>query len=160
MKPTIHIIHGFICSGKTTFAEKLAKEKNAIIFSFDEWMVKIFGPKHSDLEGFKYGSKIQDLISSVYRRILELGIDVILDDGFWLRSDRDRIRRYAIENGFDCILYSINCPEKILIQRLRNRNARQSDDSVYISESKFMNSKQHFEPLGQDEESIHINTNT
>lgn len=37
--PTVHMIHGFVGVGKTTFAKKLQQEVNAVRFSPDEWMI-------------------------------------------------------------------------------------------------------------------------
>ena len=39
---TVHLIHGYFATGKTTFAKQLAKETGAILFSFDEWYMKLF----------------------------------------------------------------------------------------------------------------------
>ena len=39
ISPTIHMMFGFIGSGKSTFARKLESELRAARFSPDEWMV-------------------------------------------------------------------------------------------------------------------------
>jgi len=37
------MIHGYLGTGKTTFARKLERELPAIRFSHDEWITRIFG---------------------------------------------------------------------------------------------------------------------
>src|SRR2546421_108333 len=40
---TVHLIHGFLGSGKTTFARQLEESLPAIRFTHDEWMSRIYG---------------------------------------------------------------------------------------------------------------------
>jgi predicted kinase len=40
---TVHLIHGCLGAGKTTFAKKLAEEVNGVRFNPDEWMVRLYG---------------------------------------------------------------------------------------------------------------------
>jgi len=160
MKPTIHMLHGRICSGKTTFAKQLEKDKKAVRFSADEWMAQLFGSKHSDLDGINYSNKVRELIYSLYTRLLSLGIDVILDDGFWTRADRNHMRKHADELDVNHKLYFISCPEEVLLNRLKKRNENLQDNALNISESKFKMAKDIFEPLGEDEEFELIDMNT
>lgn len=90
IKPTAHLIIGFIGSGKTTFAKKLEKETGAVRFTKDEWMVRIFGNSFSK-DNFQndkfheYDSKMAKLATEMALRCLKAGTSVIIDDGFWYR---------------------------------------------------------------------------
>lgn len=90
---TVHMIHGYLGAGKTTFARKLEEELPAIRFTQDEWITRIFGDQHLDPE--KMLKPVHDLIESCWTRCVELGLDVVLDDGFWSRKDRDETRAKA-----------------------------------------------------------------
>jgi predicted kinase len=41
--PTVHMIHGYLGAGKTTFARRLEQELPAIRFTHDEWMARLYG---------------------------------------------------------------------------------------------------------------------
>ncbi len=98
--PTLHCIHGFLGSGKTTFSKSLAQELNALYLSNDLWMVQLFG-HNPDKSAFDYYPALIDLQYDVARDVLNNGRDVILDHGFWRRDDRDRARRFCYDHAFD-----------------------------------------------------------
>lgn len=43
-KPTLHLIHGYLGAGKTTFARKLEIDTKALRFTLDEWIVQTVRP--------------------------------------------------------------------------------------------------------------------
>ncbi|MGD0021365.1 MAG: ATP-binding protein [Smithellaceae bacterium] len=157
-QPTIHMLCGLICSGKTTLARKLEKDFNAVAFSPDEWMAQLFGSEHTDQYGFKYAPKVHALVCKIYERLLQLNVDVILDSGFWSKFERDQVRRKAVELGVKHKLYFLDCSKDICMQRLRERNTQRRPDAIVIPENKFLQSLNLFQPPGADEEFEHIET--
>ena len=156
MKATIHMLCGLPCSGKSTLARKIEKERKAVIFSPDEWMSIIFGPCHSDRRGFDYAQNVASLMNRIYARLVELNIDIIIDDGFISRASRNSIRQEATKLGADHKLYFLSCSEETLLQRLRKRNAELKDGEIYIPEWKFKKIRELFEPPDENEEFILI----
>ena len=77
---TLHLMVGLPCSGKTTKAKKLEREYNALLLTPDVWHIKLFG---HDLG--KYHEKNHSAVESIMwdhaSRVLQLGLDVILDFG-------------------------------------------------------------------------------
>ena len=55
---------------------------------------------------------ILEVMEPLWLRCLALGVDVVLDHGFWSRSERDRARRLASEAGADAVLYALSCEEE------------------------------------------------
>ena len=55
------------------------------------------------------------------QRILALGLDVILENGFWSRQERDGIRARAAELGVPVELFYLHVPRAELARRLRAR---------------------------------------
>jgi predicted kinase len=49
--PTVHLIHGYLGTGKTTLAKQLAEEVNGVRFNSDEWMVRLHGEDPPDAYG-------------------------------------------------------------------------------------------------------------
>lgn len=147
------MIHGYLGSGKTTFARKLERELPAIRFSQDEWVTRIFGNRHLDPETML--EPIRYLIDFCWTRCVELGLDVVLDSGFWTRKDRDETRTKAATLGAECRLYCLSVSNDIAWARVEQRN-RSLKDSWFIDRNAFdvLKALRGFDPVGSDEPHI------
>ena len=97
--PTAHLIHGYLGAGKTTFARRLERNIPAIRFSHDEWMVRFYG-NDPPIEHFaEFYRRVSEQTEEVWSRCLELGLDVVLDFGFWTRRERDATREKILAIG-------------------------------------------------------------
>ncbi len=147
---TAHLIYGYLGSGKTTFAKKLEHEVAALRFSPDEWMAHLFGTNPPAEHFSEYYQKIDGLIARYWVDALRLGLDVILDFGFWSRESRDKARAVIAENGALHRLYFLDCPESLQRERCRMRN-HDLQGSLIIDDNTFEIFRTRFEPLGADE---------
>ncbi len=124
MKPTLHLMVGLPCSGKTTLAKKLELNPSALRFTPDEWHTRLFG---SDLENLEEHNArhnlIEEMLWEVGARALALGVNVILDFGFWAKEERDFFRARALELGAKCQIHFLAVAKTELLERLRLRNA-------------------------------------
>ncbi len=145
-----HLIHGYLGAGKTTFSKQLERELSALRYSPDEWLVTLFGHDPPAEHFAESSARVFSLIDRQWPRALELGVDVILDFGFWSRSARDAARAAARDVGAETRLYSLTCPEPIARARCLARNA-EADGTLFISENTFELLKNRFEPLAADE---------
>lgn len=75
------LISGKICCGKSTYAERLRIENNAVLLSVDEIMLAVFGPYTGDKHD-EYTEKIQKYLFEKSVEIINSRINVILDWGF------------------------------------------------------------------------------
>jgi len=147
---TAHLVHGFLGVGKTTFAKRLERSLPAIRFSHDEWMVRFYGtdPPADLFAG--HSRAVTEQIDLLWPRCLELGVDVVLDLGFWSRQQRDQARAIATARGADVLLYRLNCPDHVARARLRARNEK-LDGDLLITEATYDLLRPRFEPLAPDE---------
>ena len=99
MKPTAHLLHGFIGSGKTTFARQLERQCGAVRFTHDEWMVKLYGWNPPEKHYEAYFARVENLIWEEATLVIHAGTDVILDFGFWTRESRDASRKRVCAIG-------------------------------------------------------------
>ena len=152
---TAHLIHGYIGAGKTTFSRRLEHRTSAIRFTHDEWMKALYGDDPPEENFAEYSERISGLMESLWTRCLQIGVDVVLDSGFWSRKERDRVRSIITGLGADYRLYRLTCPDKLAWERIQARNDNLSS-SLYIAPNTFAVLKAHFEPLAEDEERIDV----
>jgi predicted kinase len=123
---TVHMIHGFVCVGKSTFAAELAAKVKGICISPDEWVVSVFGSNtprrvgHGNCSTSVTGAF--GIADCLQRSIVEAGVDVVLDYGFWTREDRDCTRDPAVRSSATALTYDVRCPEAVARARCAERN--------------------------------------
>lgn len=148
---TAHLIHGYIGAGKTTFARELATRLLAVRFSSDEWIARLYAEDESRIADFGVLlDRVEAVQQPVWCRCLQLGVDVVLDQGFWARSKRDRVRELAAGIGADTKLYHVQCADSVAWQRVERRNA-DLQGSIRMSRETFDSLRSRLEPLGPDE---------
>ncbi len=151
---TVYLICGFIGAGKTTFAKKLEQKTGAVRITKDEWLISLFGHDPT-IEHFEmYDNTICRLANDIAFEFIKRGVDVIIDDGFWIRKQRDEMREKIKHVGGKVILYYLPTPMEAMKKRVVNRNQRLSKDSFEISEVLFEKYQQYWEPPQADEEFI------
>lgn len=155
-QPLAHVIIGFIGSGKTTFAKKLEKETGALRFTKDEWVIAIFGHDPT-IVGFKeYDNRITKLTREVALSYLKAGNDIIIDEGFWVRSQRDEIRQKIEKAGGKVQFYYVKNTHETMKQRISKRNQKPTADAFVISQAMYDGYKKYFEEPSPKEKCIII----
>jgi predicted kinase len=153
--PTTHLIHGYLGAGKTTFARQLERTIPAIRFSHDEWMVRLYGDDPPVEHFADFYRRIYEQVEEIWPRCLELGLDVVLDFGYWSRQERDATRAKIIALGAEARLYRLTCLEDEAWRRIEKRNAN-LQGSLLIVRNTFEVFKERFKPLDPYEARIEI----
>ena len=152
-QPIAYVICGFIGAGKTTFARKLEKETKAIRITKDEWIIKIFGNKITSDKNFEvYDKNITELATNIAFKILKAGKDVILDEGFWVKSQRDDIKKKILQVGAKPIFYYVETSVEKMKERVINRSNNPTKDSFEINEEMFDKYLKYWEPPTVEED--------
>src|SRR5690242_8927247 len=151
-KPLAHIVIGFIGAGKTTFARKLEQETGAVRFTKDEWMVRLFGNTPPKDKFEEYDNRMASLATDMALKCLQADIDVIIDEGFWAREQREEIRGRVVNVGAVPKFYYIDVPFAIMKARTLKRSENPPVDSYSIDEKSFNHYWQFFQPPSKDEE--------
>ena len=118
---TLTLLCGLAGSGKTAYARRL-EERGVIRLSSDDWMVPLFGqhmPRHVFDERL---SVVRLLQWELAAKLLKSGVDVVLDDGFWTRAERQKYRAQAEAVGAEVQLIYFDVPVEELRRRLAARN--------------------------------------
>jgi len=146
--PTAHLLCGPVGSGKTTLARTL-EGRGAIRFSLDEWMIHFFG-HHMSRDLFEARSSLcQEWMLGYAERLLERGLDVVLDWGFWDRASRDLVRARLAR--FDAKLLYLDVPQDERLRRLSARNLELPQGAYEISAEMVVMFDGWFHPPAADE---------
>lgn len=117
----VFLICGKICSGKTTYAGKLAREESAVILSCDELMLSLFDPllgeRHDEIS-----RRANAYLMGLAVKIAEAGTSVILDWGFWTRAGRQAATAFFREKGLACEWHYVGVSDEQWERNIEKRN--------------------------------------
>lgn len=153
---TVHLICGLPGAGKTTLAKKIEEEHRALRFSLDEWLITLFGRYEITPDNHKAHVErvlaCRNIIWVMAERALKIGIDVILDDGFFLKQHRAEYRDLILKAGAKPKLYFVDVDAKILLERLRCRNEDLPTNNFAIENNLMEYFFSLFEPPSENEQ--------
>jgi predicted kinase len=132
---TLHLMVGLPCSGKTTLARQLEQQYSALRLTTDEWHTRLFGNDAEEEQHDTRHGLIEALLWEIAARALALGVNVILDFGFWAKVEREDYRGRARQLGAASEIHFLDVPEGELLERLRSRNANPPPGSFQIPEN-------------------------
>ena len=129
----IILICGKICSGKTIYAKKIAKDLNAVILSVDEITLSLFGQHLGDKHD-EICEKIEEYLYKKALEILSVGINVILDWGFWKRENRQFVTKYFKALGINVEWHYIDVDKITWNKNIfkRNNAIRNNEENNYF----------------------------
>ena len=152
---TLHLLSGLPCSGKTTYATGLRADANAVLFSLDRWLITIFGQYEIALVGHQEHTRrvlsCRELIWDSASQFLQRSVDVVLDDGFFLRHHRVRHILLAVALGAKARIHYIDTPVDLIRRRLEARNALLPPFNFFIDPASFLGFSALFEPPSPEE---------
>lgn len=148
---TLLMMCGLPCSGKTTLAKQLERERHALRLTPDEWIVRLFGTHLTPPALDWCRDPVEAVQWEVAERTLSLGINVILDFGFWSRQEREEFRRRAAAVRAQVEIHFLDVPRSVLLDRLTVRNADLPPYTFRVTEAQIDSWWSLFEPPAQDE---------
>lgn len=115
------LICGKICSGKSTYAERLRTENKAVLLSIDEIMLAMFGLYVGDKHD-EYVEKTEKYLFDKSLEVIATGINVILDWGFWTKAERIYAHEFYSTRNIECQFHYIDISDATWKERLDKRN--------------------------------------
>ncbi len=146
-RPTMYVMVGLPASGKTTRARQLETDRRALRLTPDEWMIPLFaqaeaGGKRDVLEGRLVWLAI---------RVLQVGVDVIVDFGVWSKDERSALRHLAAQAGADCELVYLAVEEAQQRRRVEARFAADPQSTFEIHPGDLALYRERFQAPDHDE---------
>lgn len=117
----VMLICGKICSGKTEYAKSLIKANSAVLLSVDEITLALFGTNGGEGHDLAV-EKTQKYLFQKSLEIIDSGINVILDWGFWTQEDRLEANSFYKKYKVAFEWHYIDVSDKVLWENLRKRN--------------------------------------
>ena len=149
----LHLICGLPGAGKTTLARRLEADLPGLRLSPDEWLIRIGGPRLSP-DGTSNGptrDAVEGIQFELGLRLVGEGLNVILENGFWTRAERDGLRARAKDAGVPVTMHYVHAPIDELRRRLEQRNANLPPGTYPISDEVLELALRWFQAPSEDE---------
>ena len=148
-----YLICGNICTGKTYYAKLLSIDKNAVILSCDEIENDLFqknlGSAHDEM-----AERIHFYLLKKAAEIIGHGTAVILDWGFWRKTDRTKASEYfkALNISYEWHYMNTSAEQRSKYIVCRNEAVKNGESSDYYVDDGLLNKcNSLFEPPSREE---------
>lgn len=148
---TLFLVCGLPGAGKTTLAKQLEKEHSALRLCPDEWITQILADSNDIPELDRLRNPVESIQWDVAKRTLTLGVNVILEFGFWSRKERDYFRAEAEALGAQVELHYLDVDIDELWRRISKRNSELPPDTFCVSKENLEDWAKSFETPSEDE---------
>ena len=121
----VYLFCGKICSGKTWYAEKNWNSSSAVILSRDEVTYDLADNQLELWEEYDaFAKRVNGYLRKKAVQIVQTGVDVILDWGFWTKADRMEISEYFRARGISYVWYYMDVSDEQWEKNIAERNRR------------------------------------
>jgi predicted kinase len=152
-QPTVSLVCGFLCTGKTSFTLKFATDTNAVALCLEEVVVQIFGygVDHAYLANRRVA--VREVMWTQADLLVSRGVSVVLDFGFWSRAERDKARALAALHEAKVQMFHVTAEDEVIYRKLAERNKVVPTSSpFFLSETDVEALKGAVDLYGEDEE--------
>jgi predicted kinase len=146
-------LYGKICSGKSTYAETIRGEHNAIVLNTDKLILSIFGEDLGDKHDAIFRNA-RTYMFALAADIAAAGTNVILDLGFWVYRVRQYARTYFNDRNIEIEFRYINTPPDVIRRNVEKRNGVKDGTNFYIDEATLRKCLDSFEEPHESETDI------
>jgi predicted kinase len=131
---TLFLICGLPGAGKTTLAKELEVSQPALRLCPDEWIAAIIADATDIAELDRLRAPVESIQWDVAKRALVLGVDVVLEWGFWSKEERRYYRSQAEALGAQVELRYLEVERDELWARLSVRNTNLPPGTFAVTE--------------------------
>ncbi len=149
----VYLICGKICCGKTTYAQKLCDENNAVLLSVDEITLSLFG-QHCGDKHDEYVERTEKYLLYKSLELLPKSINVVLDWGFWTKAERQSVREFYKSRGIESEMHFVEISDDTWKHRLNKRNMAvlaEETSAYYVDDPLALKFASIFEVPGENE---------
>ena len=152
----VHLICGKVGAGKTTYARRVADERNALLLTLDEWLLHFYEEPMSREAFDARVALCIEMMMRIAERLVVLNTETVLDCGFWRRSVRDDVRSRVRGAGGQVVLYYVELPADERWKRIESRNGALDASTHHIDRAMFEMFEGWFDEPSSDEAPVHV----
>ena len=117
---------GKMGAGKSTKAAEVARDKNAVLLSEDEWLESLYPNKVRSLDDYiKYSNLLKPQIKKLVQSILASGTDVVMDFPANTVAQRAWFREIFSEVGAPHRMMYLDKPDDVCLAQIAKRRIEQ-----------------------------------
>ena len=117
------LLCGRICSGKSFYSARLKEQECAVILSTDEATYDL--TDNAQGEGYDaFAARVNDYLLKKSAEIALAGCNVILDRGFWRRSERIDTSEYLRKRNVSFEWHYLDVDDETLRRNIEERNEK------------------------------------
>lgn len=156
------MLSGKMGAGKSTRAKQVARERNAVLISEDEWLSKLYPGQITSFNDYiHHSSRLKPLIKSHVSEILKTGTSVVMDfpantvkQRAWFKALIDEV------NAPDELIY-LDVSNDICLKQIAKRRQEEPGRAIYDTESMFTEVTGYFQEPDENEGfNLHIELRT
>lgn len=130
---TLHFLCGKAGAGKSTVANRLAQEHEAVLISEDVWLVRLYGQEMKTFEDYqRYAQRLKTVVGPLAIELLASGRSVVLDFPANTRASRAWFRSVFEQAGVPHALHFLDTPEATCLARIAERNVARPEGSHHL----------------------------
>ncbi|MDF2606826.1 MAG: cell division protein ZipA [Bacillales bacterium] len=143
---TLYFFCGKMGAGKSTKSNQLAKDKNAVLLSEDEWISSLYPNQVESFEDYiKYSAQLKPLVKKHVQNILSVGTDVVMD----FPGNTKRLRKWFLEitseiNANHQLIF-LNLSDQQCLRQIAQRRIEQPKRAAFDTEDVFIHVTSFFE---------------
>ncbi len=134
-------------AGKTTEAEWMATQHQALLLSEDEWLSLLYPGKISTFDDYlEYSKRLKPLVKQHVQQALKNGIDVVMDFPANTLSQRQWFKVLYQEIAAPHKLVYLNVSDEVCLKQIKQRSKQQPHRAAFDHEAMFYQVSSYFQP--------------
>ena len=153
---TLHFLCGKMGAGKSTYSEKLAAEKNAVLISEDDWLAQLFPNQIKTFDDYRqFAARLKPLVFAHVVNVLKTGTDVVLDFPANTVKQREWFVEIAEAAHANAQLSYLEVSDERCLQQIAKRRVEQPQRAEFDNEAVFREVNKFFQ-APEDREKLQI----
>ncbi len=143
---------GKMGAGKTTKAREIARQRNAVLLSEDDWLESIYPNEIASLEDYiEYSGRLKPQMKKLVQSILTTGTDVVMDFPANTLQQREWFKSIFSEIQAPHTLIYIDLPNEICLKQVAERRTEQPERAATDTAEMFEQVTRYFVAPSADE---------
>jgi len=149
----LHFFSGKMAAGKSTLAKQLAKDKNTILLSEDEWLKELYPDEIRTIPDYvKYTRRLKKIIKKHLLSLLSNDITVVMDFPGNTKEQRAWFRELFEEANVAHVLHFVDKSDAVCKKQLKHRSEKLPEGTAFTSEKEFEMITKYFQPPSANED--------